>query len=191
MIAGFLIFLYLFLITPLHLGALFSLESGQAPRGVIGILIWGIPLHFPFSLNRDESGALHLESDRKHKKSAHPEKNLSRGIAVLKAFQKADKAKALLFRSLHFSRGDIFWQLHLENAAETALLCALFQFLSALFPAVHLRMQPAFQGKTALRARCMIECRLGMLSLTALLGFISYRLAAKKEEKPWITPSGI
>lgn len=191
MIAGILIFFYLFLITPLHLGALFSLESGHAPRGVIGILVWGIPLHFPFSLNRDEGGVLHLTSDREPKKSAHPEKNLSRGIAALKAFQKADKAKALLFRSLRFSRGDIFWQLHLEDAAQTALLCAFLQFLSGLFPAVHLQVQPAFQGKNTLRARCIFECRLGMLSLTALLGFISYRLAAKKEEKPWITPSGI
>ena len=62
--------------------------------------------------------------------------------------------------------------------------------LRALGRANHARALPAFRGGGGLRFRCIARARLGTLLLACALGAVSYLRAGKKEEKPWIIPSG-
>ena len=191
MMAWLLIMLYLILIAPVQGGVILSAGNGPV-HGVIGAAVWGVIIQGRYSLLRDEEGQLRLESSFRRKKRKHPKdrrQRLQKIFQVLRALLRANFARKLLRQGLHLQclNGDIF--LHLDDAAHTALVSSLLQALSGLSAKTDIRIHPSFMGPSALRIKCIVRFRLGILLIACLMGLISYRLSGKKEETAWNIPS--
>ena len=169
MITWFLIGCYLFWITPIRLGAIFSWQSGGKPRLAAAALCWGVRL--PAPSKRPRSASLSFPH-------------------ILSALKKAPFTRWLLRHALRWEKGEIIAVIGGEHAALTALSAAAVQGIISVFPRTRCRVHPNFGGASALKAGCIVESRLGMLLLTALALILSDRDGAKKEEQPWIIPSG-
>lgn len=187
-----LILLYLILISPLRAGVVFSLGRGM-PRAGLGIMIWGFSWQFHGALIRDKAGRLHLEasngSGRKIRLRGLRGPSPSFGRLV-RSFQKADRARALLRCSVHLESIRAAVEIGGGNAARTALWTGALMALGGILPPRTLLCRPAFGRESALRFHCIADARLGTLLTACLLGALAFLRTGRKEEKAWNIPSG-
>ena len=169
MVTWLLIASYLLWITPIRLGVVFSWQSGNKPHFAAGALCWG--MHLPKASARPRSASLSLPR-------------------ILKGMKKSPLTRKLLRYALHVEQAEIIAQIGGRDAAWTALFSAGLQALLPCIPRIRCRVYPRLGGASAIKAGCIAEGRLGMLFLAALALMLSNRAAAKKEEQPWIIPSG-
>ena len=191
MLAGFLIFLYLLLITPLQLGFVIGKEA-SFPRGAVGVMMWGIRYTVHFIGRRDEAGKFYIKTTlpgkrkEKDRPLSAPSPNLFHWMKCIRASQ---GAWHIVKKGVHIKSGELHWILGGENAAAQALICGAFKALFSLGRRFSLYVHPFFRGKSAFRFRCIVEARLGTLLAAGLLSGLYALTAGKKEEKPWIIPS--
>ena len=181
---------YLLCVTPLRFGAAAQWQAGELPQAALGLTIWGVRLGRRFALRRDETGRLYLEGDGVRALAAPSGPALKRPLRALRALGRANHARALLRRGVQKEALLLETAVRCPDAGQTALLTGLLRALGAAQPLLDIRALPAFRGGGGLRFRCIARARLGTLLLVCALGAVSYLRAGKKEEKPWIIPSG-
>ena len=184
------IILYLILIAPIRGGLV--LQAAGRKQGAIGLMIWGVSVHARFHWRRDEQGRLRLEGEGKKKKAKRVEwktKRMSQLKGLLRGMIRNSHARSICKKGLQLECLEAQLQLHLEDAAATALLCGAAQALTARLSNVRLQISPSFGGRSAFGLRCIVSARLGILLSACLLGSISNFQQRKKEDQPWNIPS--
>ena len=177
----------LLMLLPLRL----SLQISHAARtqGTLGVGVGALRLTFPFRVARDARGGHQLIFlPRRPKKKPRPASpaGMQRGMAMLGAFLRADRARRLLLR--HTQLLDLTVQAHLSlaDAASTAVITGLVRAMTAFLPPAmrrkaHLALQPDF---LALRSsgcvRCMVSLRVGILLITGGMALTAW-LREKRE----------
>lgn len=157
--AVLLIALYLVWITPLRLSSgLRLIAPGRRVR--LRLQVWGVGV------------PLRLPAHRKKKRRLPGPSALRQALPALK----------LLLRGLHVRRLEVAVRAG-GDAAAAAVLTGLLRTLNGLWPRARLRCDPAFGGESALRARCILDARLGTIGTAALLGAFLLWRARKKEER--------
>lgn len=190
--AWLLIGIYVLLITPLRLGVALRFGETEGLRGAAGIMLWGITLQAQARAVRDAQGRLRLETTFRGRMlpgSQDPSGPTQGILRMLKALKRANRARALLKKTVRLHALTLDGSIGLEDAAATALCVAALQALAAVIPGMRSRLAPRFDGKSLVSGLCIVDTRLGTLLAVCLLGAVSLALAGKKEEHTWITPS--
>ena len=172
--------LYGLWITPLRLGV--DLRVGETlPWAAWGVLVWGVPIRGQVGLQRDGTGALQLASVPRRKRSFRPasDTHILRRFAA--AIGRPGPGRRLLRRGTCLARLDVMVQAG-GDAARAALLTGLIQAAAGCLPRVRLRCRTVYGGAGALRARCIVDVRLGILWTAALMGWLNRPRAGWKEE---------
>lgn len=188
--AAVLILLYLIAITPFRAGVVLHAGGGRESLGAAGVLVWGIRIQGRIGWTKGENGRRQLYLGK-----AAPTSNPAPGPGVgdilhwLRAVHTANQGRMLVKKAVSLDALEVDALVPGPDAAAAALLTGLAQVIGGLIPRLHVRARPAFSGSGALRVRCMISGRLGMLLAACALGTISYLKTRKKEEKSWIIPS--
>jgi len=153
-----LVGLYLMWITPLRLS--WALRLAQPPPAVRWALrVWGVQIALP-----------HFRARRRL-----PRSGLSLG-ALAPALRLLKRAVRIQRLEIHVLAGG--------DAAAAAVVTGLLRAADGLVPRVRIRCAPAWGRAGALRAKCILDARLGTLWTAALLGAFLLRRARKKEEGP-------
>ena len=182
--------LYCLSITPLRLGADLSLHP-SLPRAAWGLLIWGLRIGGRAEWRPDAAGrgdpaaALTEWLLRRQRKRGRRTPRMKRLRAVLLA----RPTRRLLQKSIRVRQLTVTLQIG-GDAARAALLTGVVRAAAPLLPRARIRCRPAFGGKSALHARCIVETRLGTLMAAGLLGWLSCLWSGRKEEQAWNIPSG-
>ena len=172
---------YLVLITPVRVGAVLSAPPLKI---AVGMTVWGA--HVPGRLTvRWTAGGLLLSAGGRD----IPLKTRLGGDALGRAALKSSMGRRLLRRLLEGGALTGALQIGGTDAAQVALWTGAARAALSLLPGRGVRCFPSFGGPTALRLRCIAETRLGMLLAAGLLLALSGR-TGRKEETPWIIPSG-
>ena len=171
-----------------------SLQLTHAARtqGALGVGVGALRLSFPFRVERDAQGGPQLvflpHRPREKPRPASPA-GMQRGMAMLGAFLRADKARRFLLR--HTRLIDLTVQLHLSlsDAASTAVITGLVRAMTAFLPPAmrrrtHLALQPDFLAlRSGGRLRCMVSLRVGILLITGGMALTAW-LKEKREHAP-------
>lgn len=170
-------------ITPLRLGA--AVRLGDAlPRAAWGVMVWGVPIRGRIGLKRDAGGRLRLTSaspgrGRRLPMLRRPAVWAGRRFAA--ACSRPGPGRRLLKRGARLVLLDAEVRLG-GDAARAAVLTGLVRAAAALLPRARLHCFPVPGGRSALRARCIVDVRLGTLWTAALMGWLIRPRAGRKEE---------
>ena len=185
-----LILLPLLMLLPLRLSLRVSRAAGT--QGTFGVGLGPLRLTFPFRVERDARGGHRLvflpRRTAEKPRPASPA-GMQRGMAMLGAFLRADKARRFLLR--HTRLIDLTVQLHLSlsDAASTAVITGLVRAMTAFLPPAmrrrtHLALQPDFLAlRSGGRLRCMVSLRVGILLITGGMALTAW-LKEKREHAP-------
>lgn len=179
---------YVMLITPLRLEALFSFNSGSLPECYIALLIWNTRLSAHVALRREADGHLALTVKRRSEKKTDGQKQMRGALRVLRAIKTADKARKTLWRAIHLRFFSAFVIVGFQDAALTARVTGALQALFyALPPAFghNAFVRANFRGGGAARVRCILSARLGMLLSAAMLALLAYLASIREEKRKW------
>ena len=181
--------MFLLLITPVRLGAALRWEKGL-PRAAVGVMVWGVSGQVFLRSGRDEKGKLRLTASVFGKETpVTPGKaKAGQGLRALWLSLRSNGRLSLLRYTVKIRVFDVSVRLGIEDAARAALAVGLIRALASAVPRLRLRCVPALGGQTAASLRCIADARLGILLAAALLW--RARRRGRKEEKPWIIPSG-
>ena len=187
--AVFLIVLYLLFITPVGLGAAAAVGFGGRPEGAAAVSLWGVRLQINAAIVRDGQGQCRLITTFRQKpRQALLGKKPAKLTRFLRVLRSAEDTPKLLRRIIRLRDFSLHADVAVQDAASVALLTALLRMADAFFgQAVHITANPVFSGRGGLRARCIVETRLGTLWTAALLGSGRLLLRRKKEAGAWNT----
>lgn len=163
---------FVLLITPVSVGIVFRWES-DAPRGTVGVMVWGLRVQASILLGRNAEGKLLLTAAFRDKKLPlpHRKERKGKGIKMLSLMLKSDRKTNILRKAVRVNALDVSVRLGGQDAAALALGTGFFRSLNPLLPFLRLRCVPALGEKTALYARCIAEARLGILLTAWILVF--------------------
>ena len=189
-----LIFLYLIAVTPVRAGVILRVGGGQELSGAAGVLVWGVRIGLKIGLVRNDEGGRQLYVGRRmplpgEVPAASPAPGAADILRWARAVKRANRGRTLVKKAVSLDALELDALVPGFSAASAAIFTGLAGMAGGLIPRLRVRARPAYQGMGALRIRCMISCRLGMLLAACALGTISFLMARKKEEKPWIIPS--
>ena len=178
------------MLLPLRLSV--QVTHADRTQGALGVGTGPLHLTFPFRVERDARGGHQLVFlPRRPKERPRPASpaGMQRGMALLGAFLRADKARRFLRRHTHLIELTVRAHLSLSDAASTAVITGLVRAMTALLPPAmrrkaHLSLQPDF---LALRStglvRCMVSLRLGILLITGGMALTAW-LMEQHEHAP-------
>lgn len=182
-----LILLFLTLAAPLRAGLTLRWTDGKL-GGRAGLMVWGVRWTADWRLGRDAENRLEIRLLRGKRETALPLPR--KGIGSWRKKRRSPGARFLAGRILTLISFSADILIGGEDAARTAFLSGLVQALGALLPRFRLRCRPKFHGKTSVFLFCIAQARLGILIALCLRGFVISLFAGRKEEQPWIVPSG-
>ena len=183
-----LLLVYLALITPVKLGAGVSVGSGP-PEGLVGVMIWGWKRVAHIRVRRQDGIPRLCAEVRGHTVALRRSRKGWSGQAARTLLRGLTDGKRG-GRGLRLVTLDGFIQIGGMDAAVTALLTGGLRAALALIPSARVRCEPAFGGQTVLRLRCIAQARLGRIVAAGLMTALGTRRQGRKEEAPWIIPSG-
>ena len=162
--------LFLLLIAPVRAEARLVWDENGL-RGAAGLMIWGLREQVDFSLNRSAAGALRLNAAFHGKSLTLPQgKNRAElGVKLLGLLLKSNGQEAALRKLVKVNTLDIALRLGGGDAAGLALGAGALRAVGGALPFLRLQCVPCLNGKTALRAVCIAEARLGILVAAGLL----------------------
>ena len=181
---------FLLRITPVRLGAAAHWERGL-PRAAVGVMLWGVAGRAAFYTSRDENGRLRLTASVFGKTvPLAPGKNRAgQGLRLLLMALRSNSRQPLLRYTVKVRCLEARMRLGCRDAAWAALAVGLIRAAAAAVPLLRVQCVPALGGQTEVHLRCIADARLGTLLAAALAGRVKRR-RGRKEEKPWIIPSG-
>ena len=162
--------LFLLFIAPVRAGIRVQWdENGQ--RGAAGVMVWGIQEQADFSLTRSAAGALRLTAAFRGKSLPLPRmKNRpALGMKLLGLLLKSNGKEAALRKLVRVNTLSVALRLGGADAAALALSAGALRAISGAMPFLRFQCVPSLNGKTALRAVCIAEARLGILLVAWLL----------------------
>lgn len=183
-----LLTLFFFFAAPLSLDARLSFGTGEYLNGVISARLWGLGPTVFWAMGRREDGTLTLTlAGKPEQPGAQPDLGRAyRGaLAFFRAYRNANRAKAILKRTVRIEKLKIVCAVGLSDASATALLSGALLAASAAAarggaPVASVRAD--FRGASRVTARCIISARLGMLLCAGICFFFAY-LGAKRRVK--------
>ncbi len=166
--AGFALFLLF--IAPVKAGARLILDE-KGLRGAVGLMIWGLREQMDFSAGRDAAGALRLTAAFRGKKLPLPERKGDAGriLRLLGLLIKSNGKEAALRKLVRVDTLSVALRLGGGDAAALALGAGALRAVGNALPFLRFQCVPALNGKTALRAACIAETRLGILVVALCL----------------------
>lgn len=188
------IVLYLIAVTPLRAGLTLHWDDSSL-RGSLGVLVWGVRIQGTIGLVTNAEGKKQLYIGRTlpppgFVPAASPAPEAAGLLQWYRTVKRANRGRTLVKNAVKLDLLEADAAVPGFGAASTALFTGLARVAGGLIPGLRLRARPAWDGCGGIRLRCMISCRLGMLLAACALGTISFLMERKKEEKPWIIPSG-
>lgn len=158
------LFLFLLLIAPVRVGVRLLWDE-KGPRGAVGLMVWGLREQADFSLERGAAGNLRLTAAFHGKTLPLPQRKnrTGLGIRLLGLLLKSNGEDAALGRLVRVNTLNVALRLGGEDAAALALGAGALRAVGGALPFLRFRCMPVLGGKTALRAVCIAEARLGIL----------------------------
>ena len=186
--------LYLIAVTPLRAGLTLRWD-GSGLEGALGVLVWGARIQGKIGLVTNTEGKKQLYIGRTLPPpgavpAASPAPEAAGLLQWYRTVKRANQGRTLIKNAVALDLLEADVAVPGFGAASTALFTGLARIAGGLIPGLRLRARPAWDGGGGMRVRCMISCRLGMLLAACALGTVSFLMERKKEEKPWIIPSG-
>ena len=175
--AWWLTAVFLLLIAPVRAGVRVQWDE-NGPRGAVGLMVWGMREQADFSLKRGTAGQLRLNAVFHGKSLPLPQRKnrVSFGMKLLGLLLKSNGKKAAMGQLIRVNTLNVALHLGGGDAAALALGTGALRAIGSAVPRLRFRCVPALGGKTALRAVCIAESRLGILLVAWLLW--------KKAEQP-------
>ncbi len=162
--AWFGLALFLLFIAPLRAGVRVQWDENGL-RGAVGLMIWGLREQADFTLARGAAGQLRLTAAF-HGKSLPLPQGKSRsglGLKLLGLLLRSNGKNAALRGAVRVNALSVALRLGGQDAAALALAAGTLRAVGGALPFLRFRCVPALGGKTALRAVCIAESRLGIL----------------------------
>ena len=162
--AWFWLALFLLFIAPVRAGVRVQWDENGL-RGAVGLMVWGLREQADFSLGRGASGQLRLTAIF-HGKNLPLPQGKSRsglGLKLLGLLLKSNGKGAALRGAVRVNALSVALRLGGGDAAALALAAGTLRAVASALPILRFRCVPALGGKTALRAVCIAEARLGIL----------------------------
>ncbi|MBQ6960610.1 MAG: hypothetical protein IJP78_06505 [Clostridia bacterium] len=155
---------FLLLITPVRVGVRLQWDE-NGPRGAVGMMVWGLREQADFSLGRGAAGQLRLTAAFHGKSLPLPQRKnrAALGVKLLGRLLKSNGKNAALGRLVRVNAMNVALRLGGQDAAALALAAGTLRAIGGALPRLRFRCVPALGGKTALRAVCIAESRLGIL----------------------------
>ena len=169
--AWWLTALFLLLISPVRAGVRVQWDENGL-RGAAGLMIWGLREQVDFSAVRNGAGVLRLTAAYRGKNLPLPPRRKGDGARLLKLLGlllKSNGKNASLHRLVRVDTLRLGLRLGGEDAAALALGAGALRALGGALPYLRFQCVPALGGKTALRAVCIAEARLGILVVAWLM----------------------
>ena len=162
--------LFLLLIAPVRAGARLIWDE-MGPRGAVGLMVWGLREQVDFSTGRSASGALRLAASFRGKSLRLPESrgNGKKMLQALGLLLKSNGKNAALGRLVRVDTLNVALRLGGGDAAALALSAGALRAVGNALPFLRFQCVPTLDGKTALRAVCIAETRLGILLVAWLI----------------------
>ena len=156
--------LFLLFIAPVRAGIRVQWDENGL-RGAVGLMVWGLREQADFSFGRSAAGQLRLAAVFHGKSLPLPQgKNRAGlGLKLLGLLLKSNGKNAALRGAVRVNTLNVALRLGGGDAAALALGTGAFRALGNALPFLRFRCVPALGGKTALRAVCIAEARLGIL----------------------------
>lgn len=166
----FILVLFILLISPVRAGMRVQWDE-MGPRGAVGLMIWGLRGKADFSLTRGAAGSLRLTAAFHGKNLPLPQrKNRAElGVKLLGLLLKSNGKNADLKKLVRVNTLNVTLRLGGGDAAALALGAGTLRALGSALPFLRFRCMPVLGGKTALRAVCIAESRLGILLMAWLM----------------------
>lgn len=168
--AWFGLALFLLFIAPVRAGVRVQWDENGL-RGAVGLMVWGLREQADFSLGRGAAGQLRLTAAFRGKNLPLPQgKNRAGlGFKLLGLLLKSNGKNAALRGAVRVNTLNADLRLGGGDAAALALAAGTLRAVGSALPVLRFRCVPALGGKTALRAVCIAEARLGILLVAWLL----------------------
>ena len=162
--AWWLTAVFLLLIAPVRAGVRVQWDENGL-RCAAGLMVWGLRQQADFSLARNAAGQLHLTAAFHGKRLPLPQRKNRAGLGVklLGLLLKANGKNAALGRLVRVNTLRAFLRLGGQDAAALALTAGTLRAVGGALPLLRFQCVPVLGGKTALRAVCIAESRLGIL----------------------------
>ncbi len=162
--------LFLLFITPVRAGMRIVWDE-KGLRGAVGLMAWGLREQADFSLGLGAAGGLRLTAAFHGKSLALPPmKNRARsGVKLLGLLLKSNGKNAALRRLVKVRTLNAVLRLGGGDAAALALGAGALRAAGSALPFLRFQCVPVLGGKTALRAVCIAESRLGILLVAWLM----------------------
>ena len=162
--------LFLLFIAPVRAGVRVQWDE-KGLRGAAGLMVWGLREQADFSLNRSAAGIPRLTAAFHGKNLTLPEpKNRAElGVKLLTLLLKSNGREAALRKMVRVNTLNIALRLGGGDAAALALGAGALRAVGGALPFLRFQCVPCLNGKTALRAVCIAEARLGILVAAGLL----------------------
>ena len=156
--------LFILLISPVRAGVRVQWDEGGL-RGAVGLMIWGLREQVDFSTGRSDSGALRLAASFRGKSLPLPESrgNGKKILQLLGLLLKSNGKNADLRKLVRVNTLNVALRLGGGDAAALALGAGALRAAGNALPFLRFQCMPTLGGKTALRAVCIAEARLGIL----------------------------
>ncbi len=162
--------LFLLFIAPVRVGVRIAWDENGL-RGAVGLMVWGLREQADFSTGRSASGALRLTASFRGKNLRLPESkgNGKKMLQLLGLLLKSNGKDAALRRLVKVRTLRVALRLGGGDAAALALGTGALRAAGGALPFLRFQCVPVLGGKTALRAVCIAESRLGILLVAGLL----------------------
>ncbi len=164
------LFLFLLFIAPVRAGVRLIWDE-KSLRGAVGLMVWGLREQADFSFGSGASGSLRLRLAF-HGKNLRLPRRKSReglGIKLLGLLLKSNGEDASLRKLVRVNTLSVALRLGGGDAAALALGAGALRAVGGALPFLRFRCVPVLDGKTALRALCIAESRLGILLVAWLM----------------------
>ena len=177
------ILLFLLLAAPVKAGARLQWEAGRL-QGAVGVMVWGVRKQLTLRSTRGPDGKLLLSAAFQEKDVPLPPRmrRTGRGVKLLGLMLRSNGSDAALRRLVRVDTCELFLRLGGQDAAALALSAGFLRAAASLLPFLRFCCVPVLGGKTAVRAACIAEARLGIL-LAALLWIKREERKDKKQKR--------
>ena len=156
--------LFLLIIAPVRAGVRVQWDENGL-RGSVGLMFWGLREQADFTLNRSAAGTLRLNAAFHGKNMTLPQgKNRAElGVKLLGLLLRSNGQEGALRKLVKVNTLNIALRLGGGDAAALALGAGALRAVGGALPFLRFHCMPVLGGKTALRAVCIAEARLGIL----------------------------
>ena len=161
---------FLLLIAPVRAGVRVQWDENGL-RGAAGLMVWGLREQADFSLARGAAGRLQLTAAFHGKSLPLPQRKSRAGLGMklLGLLLKSNGKNAALRGAVRVNTLNVALRLGGGDAAALALTAGTLRAVGSALPFLRFRCVPALGGKTAFRAVCIAESRLGILLVAWLM----------------------